>query len=163
EGRGLFTEEAFAAGIGDATLNRLGFGVRFFDADNDGDLDLIEANGHVQDNASRIFPGVAYRQSTLLFENLGGRRFRDISALAGEALSRPIVGRGLAVGDFDNDGRLDVLIADLEGAPLLLHNESPSPGHFLTVRLVGSRSPRDGTGARVAARAGGRLQVREGG
>jgi hypothetical protein len=163
EGRGLFTEEAFAAGIGDATLNRLGFGVRFFDADNDGDLDLIEANGHVQDNAARIFPGVTYRQSTLLFENLGGRHFRDVSALAGEALSRPIVGRGLAVGDFDNDGRLDVLIADLEGAPLLLHNKSPSAGHFLTVRLVGSRSPRDGTGARVAVRAGGRLQVREGG
>jgi len=115
QGHGAFVEEAFPAGIGDATLNRLGFGIKFFDADNDGDLDLIQANGHVQDNADRLFPGVTYRQSTLLFENLGDRRFRDISAAAGAALARPIVGRGLAVGDYDSDGSVDVLIANLEG------------------------------------------------
>src|SRR5205085_2111555 len=86
EGHGLFLEEAFPAGIGDISLNRLGFGTRFFDADNDGKLDLIEANGHVQDNASRIFPGVTYRQSTLLFRNEDGRRFRDMSGSAGAAL-----------------------------------------------------------------------------
>jgi enediyne biosynthesis protein E4 len=158
-----FIEEAFPAGIGDATLNRLGFGIKFFDADNDGDLDLIQANGHVQNNAGRIFPGVTYRQSTLLFENIGDGRFRDISASAGEALARPIVGRGLAVGDYDNDGSVDVLIANLEGAPLLLHNETLHPGRSLTIRLVGRASPRDGTGAPVTLRAGGRTQVREAG
>jgi hypothetical protein len=163
EGHGLFLEEAFPAGIGDISLNRLGFGTRFFDADNDGDLDLIEANGHVQDNADRIFPGVTYRQSTLLFQNEEGRHFRDISGVAGVALQRPIVGRGLAVGDVDNDGKLDVLIANLEGAPLLLRNETPNGGHFVTVRLVGRTSPRDGTGARLTLRAGGRTQVREAG
>ena len=163
QGHGTFIEEAFPAGIGDATLNRLGFGIKFFDADNDRDLDLIQANGHVQDNADRLFPGVTYRQSTLLFENLGDHRFRDISASAGAALARPIVGRGLAVGDYDNDGSADVIIANLEGAPLLLHNETAHPGHFLTIRLVGRTSPRDGTGARVTLRAGGRLQVREAG
>jgi enediyne biosynthesis protein E4 len=169
EGKGVFTERAFPAGIGDVTLNRLGFGTKFFDADNDGDLDLIQANGHVQDNAGRIFPGVTYAQSTLLFENLGDGRFRDISAAAGEALTRPIVGRGLAVGDFDNDGKVDVLIANLEGAPLLLRNETRNANHDLTVRLIGRplaslRScPRDGTGARLTLRVGGRLQVREAG
>jgi hypothetical protein len=163
EGRGAFTEEGFAAGIGDVTLNRLGFGVKFFDADNDGKLDLIEANGHVQDNAGRIFPGVGYAQPTLLFQNLGDGRFRDITASAGTALSRPIVGRGLAVGDDDNDGRVDVLIANLEGAPLLLRNETRPPGNWLTVRLVGRSSPRDGTGARVTLRASGRVLVREAG
>jgi hypothetical protein len=163
QGHGAFLEEAFPAGIGDATLDRLGFGIKFFDADNDGDLDLIQANGHVQDNAGRIFPGVTYRQSTLLFENAGDGRFKDISASAGPALARPIVGRGLAVGDYDNDGSVDVLIANLEGAPLLLHNETSHPGHSLTIRLVGRSSPRDGTGARVTLRAGGRQQVREAG
>lgn len=163
DGGGAFTEAAFPAGIGDPTMNRLGFGVKFFDADNDGYLDLIQANGHVQDNADRIFPGVTYRQSPLLFQNQGGGRFRDISAAAGEALAAPLVGRGLAVGDCDNDGRLDVLIANLEGPPLLLRNETPDAGHILTLRLVGRKSPRDGTGARVTVHAGGRLQVREAG
>jgi enediyne biosynthesis protein E4 len=175
EGHGAFVEEAYPAGIGDATLARLGFGTKFFDADNDGDLDLIQANGHVQDNAGRIFAGVTYPQSTLLFENLGDRRwggnpgadlplaFREVSAAAGAALTQPIVGRGLAVGDVDNDGDQDVLIANLEGAPLLLLNQTPRSGHSLTVRLVGTTSPRDGTGARVTVRAGGRVQVREAG
>jgi hypothetical protein len=181
EGRAAFREEAFPAGIGDATLNRLGFGVRFFDADNDGDLDLIQANGHVQDTVAQILPGVTFAQPTLLFENVGSGQFRDVSAAAGAALSRPIVGRGLAVGDYDNDGRLDVLIADLDGPPLLLRNETPPSGHHLTLRLVGSvrprtpntgraigaavgrASPRDATGARITLHAGGRTQVREAG
>jgi hypothetical protein len=163
EGGGAFAERAFPAGIGDPTLNRLGFGARFLDADNDGDLDLIQANGHVQDNADRIFPGVTYAQPTTLFLNLGDGRFRDVSTSAGPALSRPIVGRGLATGDYDNDGDLDVLIANLEGPPLLLRNETSNVGHSLTLRLVGRVSPRDGTGARVTVRAAGRTQVREAG
>jgi hypothetical protein len=169
KGSGIFREEGFAAGIGDPTLSRLGFGARFFDADNDGDLDLLQANGHVQDNVAQIVPGVAYAQSAQLFENMGGRRrgerirFRDVSGTAGAGITTPIVGRGLAVGDIDNDGDLDLLIANLEGAPRLLWNESPRRGHAVTLRLVGRRSPRDGTGARVTLRAGGRLQTREAG
>jgi enediyne biosynthesis protein E4 len=163
EGHGLFTEEGYAAGIGDASLSRLGFGARLFDADNDGDLELITANGHVQDNAARIFPGVTYAQPVQLFENLGERRFLDVSAAAGASLAKPIVGRGLAVGDYDNDGDLDVLIANLEGPPLLLRNDTPSTAHALTVRLQGRTAPRDGTGARLTLRAGGRRQLREAG
>src|SRR5438874_12541603 len=113
EGRRMFRESAFPAGIGDVTLNRLGFGTKFFDTDNDGDLDLVQVNGHVQDNAARLFPGVTYAQSTLVFENLGNGRFRDVSAAAGPAFARPIVGRGLAAGDDDNDGRVDLLIPNL--------------------------------------------------
>lgn len=162
EERGIFREEAFPAGIGDPTLSRLGFGARFFDADNDGDLDLIHANGHVQDNAGRLYPGVTYAQTTQLFENLGTGRFRDVSAAAGAGLRQAIVGRGLATGDYDNDGDIDVLVANLAGGPLLLRNDTAASRH-LTVRLRGRQSPRDGTGARLLLRAGGRTQVREAG
>jgi hypothetical protein len=163
EGHSLFTEEGYAAGIGDASLSRLGFGARLFDADNDGDLDLITANGHVQDNAARIFPGVTYAQPVQLFENLGERRFLDVSAADGPAFSKPIVGRGLAVGDYDNDGDLDVLIANLEGPPLLLRNDTPRTARALAVRLQGHTAPRDGTGTRLTLRTGSRLQIREAG
>jgi enediyne biosynthesis protein E4 len=162
EGNGLFRETAFPAGVGDPTLSRLGFGARFFDADGDGDLDLVHANGHVQDTAERLYPGVTYAQTTQLFENQGAGIFRDVSPTGGAALRQPIVGRGLATGDIDNDGDLDVLVANLEGAPLLLRNDTPA-SRSLTVSLRGRQSARDGTGAQLLLRAGGRTQVREAG
>jgi enediyne biosynthesis protein E4 len=162
EGNGLFREEAAPAGIADPTLSRLGFGARFLDADSDGDLDLVHANGHVQDNADRMYPGVTYAQTAQLFENLGTGRFHDVSVASGAALRRPLVGRGLATGDYDNDGDADLLIANLEGAPMLLRNNTAA-GRSLTVRLRGRQSARSGAGARLLLRAAGRAQVREAG
>lgn len=149
DGNGIFTESSGKLGLLGRTQSFVTFGVKFLDYDNDGRLDLILANGHVQDNIAEIDRGSSYRQPTVLLHNEGGRNLRDVSARAGEAINRPIVGRGLAVGDYDNDGRVDVLLVDSEGSPLLLHNETETAGHWLSIRLEGSRSNRDGIGARV--------------
>src|SRR5262249_49792766 len=127
DGGHVFTDIGLAAGLNDA--NRfVAFGCRFLDVDNDGWLDLAIANGHVQDNIDKIDHSTSYRQHSLLYHSLGktgaSLRFQNVTATAGKDLLRPIVGRGLAVGDYDNDGRMDALIADAEGKPLLLHNES---------------------------------------
>lgn len=161
---GLFTDVAAAAGIARATVNSLAFGAKFFDYDNDGWPDLALANGHVVDNIQQAERVVTYRQPSQLFHNRGAAapgRFEEASARAGPDFARPIVGRGLCVGDLDNDGRLDLLIVDAEGAPLLLQNKDSSGAHWLTLRLIGSACNRDGLGARVTLTAGGRSQTRE--
>jgi enediyne biosynthesis protein E4 len=161
---GLFSDIAAAAGLARATVNSLAFGVRFLDYDNDGWLDLAFANGHVVDNIQQAETNVTYRQSCQLFHNRGAAgpgRFEDVSASAGPDFTRRIVGRGLCAGDLDNDGRLDLLIVDAEGAPLLLHNEERSGHHWLTLRLVGVCGNRDGLGARLTLTAGGRSQTRQ--
>jgi len=161
---GLFTDNAAAAGLARATVNSLAFGVRFCDYDNDGWLDLAFANGHVVDNIQQAEANVTYRQPSQLFHNRGVAapgRFEELSARAGPDLTRPIVGRGLCVGDLDNDGRLDLLIVDAEGGPLLLHNEARSGYHWLSLRLVGVRGNRDALGARVTLTADSRSQVRQ--
>jgi hypothetical protein len=142
------------------------FGAKWLDYDNDGWLDLMFANGHVQDNIADVdiisaaSPGAAYRQPTALYHNRRGERFTDESARLGGGAQRPIVGRGLATGDYDNDGRIDALAVDSEGRPLLLHNVTPSAGHWLLVTLAGRRSNRDGYGAIVTVVAGGRRLMR---
>ena len=163
EGNGLFSDLSMPTGLGSATAPFVAFGCKFFDYDNDGWLDLIIANGHVQDNIQTIDRSAVYRQPTQLFHNEGGaqRTFRDVSASSGPDLRRPIVGRGLAVGDYDNDGKLDVLIVDSEGRPLLLHNQRTQAGHWLGVRLIGAKSNRDGYGARLTVQAGGRSLLRQ--
>jgi len=160
EGHGQFRFVSPAAGIGAATVDRLAFGVAFADFDDDGRPDLIIANGHVQDTVARFRPGVTYAQPLQLFHNTNGRIFADVSLQSGTAFHTPIVGRGIAIGDYDNDGRPDALVVNLEGRPLLLHNESPA-GHWLGVKLVGVKCNRDAIGARVTLSAGGRQQVRE--
>lgn len=160
EGEGLFTELSAPLRLRDPTLPYIAFGAKWLDFDNDGWLDLMFANGHVQDNVADLDPRVSYKEPTQLFRNLEGRQFQDLGSEAGEDLRRRIVGRGLAVGDYDSDGLLDALVVDCEGGPLLLHNESANTGHWLTCRLLGARSPRDGTGAVVTLDAGGRKQVR---
>jgi hypothetical protein len=168
EGQSTFTEVAGTTGIAQTSQPFLTFGTRFFDADNDGWLDLMLANGHVQDNIDQIYPGSQYPQSLQFLYNTGqpsqSPRFEDRTADAGQALQTPRVGRGLATGDYDNDGRIDVLVTDVTGQPILLHNESTGAGnrprHWLGIKLIGKRSNRDGYGATVTVSVGGRTLVR---
>jgi len=162
DGRGLFTDRSADLGVGSVTAPYVAFGIKWLDADNDGWLDLLVANGHIQDNVAEIQKELTYRQPIQCLRNRQGTHFDDITATActGES-SRPIVGRGLSIGDYDNDGKVDALIVDSDGGPLLLHNETPRVGHWLTVRLVGSKSNRTGQGAVVTVRAGGRVFVRQ--
>lgn len=144
------------------------FGVKWLDFDNDGRLDLLFSNGHVMDNIAAvdvmngIGGGAAYRQPMILYHNQAGERFEDVSAQLGSHLAQPIVGRGLATGDYDNDGRMDALAVDGEGKPLLLHNVSQDPqtggpSAWLLAQLVGRKSNRDGYGARITVECGGRV------
>ena len=159
EGNGLFLERASSLGAARACIPYVAFGVKFIDYDNDGFLDLMFVNGHVQDNIDKI-ENSTYRQPSVLLHNLGGSKFEDVSAQGGSAITRQIVGRGLAIGDFDNDGKQDMLIVDSEGAPLLLHNQSPTLGHWLLVKLEGVRSNRDGIGALLTVEFQGRKLLR---
>lgn len=151
-----FSDVSAVLGLAAPTFQSVSFGVKWLDYDNDGWLDLAFTNGHVQDNIDQTNPGRHYRQRMQLFHNDAGRRFTEVSANAGTAFQKPIVGRGLASGDFDNDGRVDLLAVNSEGTLLLLHNESGPVGHWLEVHLEGTQSNRDGYGARVTVTADGR-------
>jgi hypothetical protein len=132
----------------------LGFGAKWLDVDNDGWPDLMFANGHVYDNTDEIDPLTTLRQPLMLFRNQGGKALRDLVPVLGGELETPILGRGLATGDFDNDGRVDVLAVDYEGAPLLLHNLTDTRNHWITLDLRGRGGNRLAYGARVTLVAG---------
>jgi hypothetical protein len=161
EGNLLFQEIGERAGIGLTALDAVGFGAKFFDLENDGRPDLVFVNGHVVETAERVDRAATYRQPSLLYRGRPDGTFREATAEGGPDLQRPIVGRGLAVGDIDNDGLPDLLIVDLEGAPLLLHNEGAAGrGHWLGLELITARGA-PALGARVTLRAGGRQWKRE--
>lgn len=166
-GVGAFTDVADQVGMGMEAAPYISFGVKWIDYDNDGWEDLLLTSGHILDNARAIYPDQEFRQPTQLMRNLGGERggkavrFVDVSDQTGGDLSRPIVGRGLAIGDYDNDGRMDALVVDSDGRPLLLHNEGGKSGHWLGVRLIGTRSNRDGYGAVLTATVGKRRLLRQ--
>jgi hypothetical protein len=149
EGTGLFIDEAPTAAIGQASLLTLTFSCFFFDVDLDGRLDIFAANGHVADDIERVQPKVKYAQPPHLFRNVDGKRFDDIASSAGPALSRPLVARGAAYGDFDNDGDLDLLVTENNGPARLLRNDGGNANQFLRVRLEGTRSNRGAIGAKV--------------
>jgi hypothetical protein len=157
EGNGLFVDEAPRSEVGRASLLTLGFGCFFFDYDLDGWLDLFVANGHIEDGIERIQKRVRYAQPAHLFRNLGKGKFREVTAEMGRTFAAPRVGRGAAYADIDNDGALDLLIATNGGPALLFHNEGTA-NHSLRVRLIGTRSNRDGIGAVVRVTAGGLTQ-----
>jgi hypothetical protein len=157
----FFTNTTRETGLADATLMRLSFGVKFADVDNDGWPDILFANGSVYDTANRIDPRTTYRQPAQLFMNRAGRHAEDISSAAGEVFTRPILGRGVATGDFDNDGKVDFLVVDDEGRALLLHNESANNNHWLEVVLDGSPPNWAAYGAQVTLKAGKRTWVQQ--
>jgi hypothetical protein len=149
DGTGLFTDEAGASGIGKMSSQSLTFATFFFDYDLDGLPDIFAANGHVSDDISVVQPNVKYMQPPHLFRNRGKKKFEEATPKLGRALQRAIVGRGAAYGDFDNDGDLDLLIMANNGPARLLRNDNGNQNDLLRVKTVGSRSNRDGIGARV--------------
>ena len=154
DGGGLFQHVSEALGITGPTLKPLGFGTKWLDMDNDGWPDLVFTNGHVYDNAELIDPLNTYRQPLMLFHNVLGKQLLDLVPKMGGEVAKPLVGRGLATGDFDNDGRIDILVVDFEGPVVLLHNMSKTQGHWITLDLKGRASNRFAYGARVTAKAG---------
>ena len=153
---GLFSDITNTAGTGVPSINYVKFGVKFFDYDNDGQADLVVTNGHAVDNIAKTDSTTTYPQIPQLFHNVGDGKMKEVTKEAGAAFAHPVVGRGLAVGDYDNDGKPDVVIVDIEGHALLLHNETPTPNHWLTLRLQGTNSNRDGIGATLLVEANGR-------
>ena len=156
EGNGLFVDEAPSSTVGRASLLSLTFGAFFFDYDLDGYPDIFAANGHIEEEIGRVQPKVSYRQTPLLFRNLGKGKFSNVTAEMGAAFQRPMVARGAAYADFDRDGDLDILVSTNHGPAYLFRNDGGNRNHWLCVRLVGTKSNRDGIGAvvRVASASG---------
>ena len=161
EGKGFFDEVSDQAGITRPTRDVLSFGGGFFDYDNDGWLDIFIANGHVYPEVEQATPGTHYRQINSLFHNEGNGKFTEVGKVAGPAFHTPYVGRGVAFADFDNDGFMDVVVANNGDSPLLLHNSGGNGNHFLNFRLSGTKSNRDAMGARIHVVAGTMSQIRE--
>lgn len=149
-----FTDVAHRHGIAQATRQMSGWGLKLFDFDNDGNVDLILANGHPDDMIEQYSQTVRYREPLLLFRQENGL-LRNVTAQAGPAFQKPLAARGLAIGDFNNDGRPDVLVACNGGPPMLLRNNAGQQNHWLGLRLEGRSCNRDAIGARIRWRAGG--------
>jgi hypothetical protein len=148
-----FTDVTVKNGIASATSLMSGWGLKFFDYDNDGEIDLLLANGHPDLMVETWRDDVKYLQPMLLFRNTGSG-FENVSPESGPIFSKPIAGRGLALGDFDNDGAVDVLVGINDGAPILLRNNAGRQNHWLGIRLIGRKANIDAIGAKVTYRSG---------
>ncbi len=148
-----FDDIAGPASVANATRLMSGWGVKFFDYDNDGNLDLFIANGHPDDLIEKIYDSVTYREPLLLFHNTAGT-LRNVSQESGPAFTRPLSARGLALGDFDNDGAVDVLISNNDSGPVLLRNSAAAGSHWLGLKLTGKKCNPDAVGARIRWQAG---------
>jgi len=149
----VFSDVANPNGIGEATRLMSGWGLKFFDYDNDGDIDLFLCNGHPDDTVDKRIEGVKFLEAPLLFRNTG-KGFENVSQRSGPIFSKPLAGRGLALGDFDNDGAVDFLISQNNTAPILVRNNIGRENHWLGVRLVGTKANIDAIGAKVTYRCG---------
>jgi hypothetical protein len=157
EHNGLFVDEAPQSDVGQASLLTLGFGCFFFDYDLDGWLDIYVANGHIEDAIERVQPRVRYAEPPHLFHNLGDGKFKEVTASAGTSFAAPRVARGAAYGDINNDGALDLLVAT-NGGPAALFRNTGTRNHSLRIKLVGTKSNRDGIGAVARVTAGNDTQ-----
>jgi hypothetical protein len=146
---GSFTYASQPLGLSRASILHSGWGLRFFDYDNDGWKDLLIAQGHDLDTIEKTSPQLHYLEPALLLHN-NGKSFDDVSSRSGAVFGERWVGRGLAIGDIDNDGRVDAVITTNGGSPHILHNETRSDNHWLILNLVGHKSNRDGIGALVS-------------
>lgn len=153
-GDGTFEDATFRSKLSYATYHISTFGARFMDYDNDGWRDLFLANGHVLDNIERYHADTKYAEPKMMFRNTGRGIFENVSDRLGPDFQLPRVSRGSAVGDFDNDGDLDILVNNCGQAPQLLRNDGGNRNHWLEILLIGTRSNRDGVGARVKVAAG---------
>jgi len=155
-GEGYFLDESFQASMGEESYPYLGWGTGFRDFDRDGWLDLFVTNGHVYPEVDAYPTDSEYAQRNLLFRNLGGDGFEDVDA----GVATPSVGRGAAFADYDDDGDIDIVVANMNAAPSLFRNDA-SGGNWIGFHLVGRRSARDALGARVSVVTGERRQIRE--
>jgi hypothetical protein len=149
-----FDDVAGSTGLGRLTRLMSGWGLKFFDYDNDGNVDLFIANGHPDDKIEEHSSHVMYKEPLLLFHNNGRGGLDNMSAAAGPAFSQTFAARGMAIGDFNNDGAVDVLVAVNGGAPVLLKNAAAAENHWLGIRLVGKKANPDAIGAKISWQAG---------
>jgi hypothetical protein len=175
EGDANFTDISYHIGLGEVTVPFLSWGDAFLDYDNDGWKDLLMSDGHVYPQADKYNWGTSWKQRPMFFHNIGGKRFEAVPAVEGSGLADVIAGRGMAVGDLFNDGKIDAVINVMDGHPVLLRNVSADTNHWLELKLVGAgwqtathgpKSPRDAVGATVYVTANGmkqRLDVLSGG
>jgi hypothetical protein len=157
-GDNSFMDASRSTGLKAATRNRLGFGAKWTDFENDGWPDIFIVNGHVYDNAAEANgAGAEFRQPMQLFRNERGRRFVDLVPALGPDVERSMLGRGSATADFDNDGRVDLLAVDFEGPVILLENRTPMSNHWLKLDLRGAAPNHFAYGARVVGKSGEQL------
>jgi hypothetical protein len=158
-GDGTFTDATISSGLGQTNYRNSSFGARFLDFDNDGWRDLVVTNGHILDNIALYHPSVTYAEERKLYRNLGNGKFADVTNSQDSAFRAPRVGRGLAIGDYDNNGWLDLLVSNNGEDAQLFRNEGGSEpaaqkNHWLGIRLIGAKSNRDGIGAALMITAG---------
>jgi hypothetical protein len=147
-GNGSFEDMTFSAGLGIHT-QYLGWGVGFFDMDNDGWPDILICNGHVYPEVEQLKTEAGYAQKKILYKNLRNGHFEDVSAAGGPAISTPYASRGCAFGDFDNDGDLDIAVSTINDYPQLLRCDSNLRNNWIKVKTIGTKSNRSGIGARI--------------
>ncbi|HJU56375.1 MAG TPA: CRTAC1 family protein, partial [Pyrinomonadaceae bacterium] len=159
-GDGTFNETTYQLNLAKVSFPMSGFGARFFDYNNDGLSDLFVLNGHPFEPIQKVFPGTTYAEPPFLFENTG-KEFREVAAERGAALKKSYLGRGLAVGDIDNDGDSDLLLMNAGEPPVLLRNDGGNRNNWLGLKLVGAKSNRDAVGAKVTVRAGAARRTKQ--